>query len=155
MKSLRIIRIKPNPSGKDRVGRYIPAAQLAAEWVDFQNDGTEPFLLDGIALYHLAYQPQCRDPRWETVQTFSGTLQPQKIVRVHSGEKLITDQMYPEDVAGVDHHVFTGRRIYVWNNDCGDSAALYNGKAFEDQASYDPYPPEGVILHRQGDKLVP
>lgn len=155
MKSLRIIRAKPNPRGKDRAGRYIPPAQLAAEWVDFENDGTEPFPLDGITLYHLAYHQGCRDPRWDQVQSFSGILQPKKIVRVRSGERLTADQMYPEDVAGADHHVFTGRRNYVWNNDCSDTAALHNGKAFEDQASYDPYPPEGAILYRQGDKLVP
>ena len=154
MQSLRVIRAKPNPRGKDRAGAYSPPAQLAAEWIDFQNDGTAPFPLAGITLYHLAYQPRCRDPRWDAVQSFSGTLDPGQIVRVHSGEELTVAQMHAEDVVGADYHVFIGRRNYVWNNDCGDTAALHNGKAFEDQASYDPYPPEGLVLHRQGDKLV-
>lgn len=53
MKSLRIIRAKPNPS-KDRSGSYIQPAQLAAEWVDFENDGNENYPLEPITLYHLA-----------------------------------------------------------------------------------------------------
>ena len=28
-------------------------------------------------------------------------------------------------------------------------------KATIDSASYDPYPPEGAVLHRQGAKLIP
>jgi hypothetical protein len=87
MKSLRIIRAKPNPSGKDRSGGYIRPAQLAAEWVDFQNDGDESCSLDGITLYHLAFQYGCRDPKWDKVMAFTGPLPPGKIVRVHSGEK--------------------------------------------------------------------
>jgi hypothetical protein len=59
----------------------------------------------------------------------------------------------PEDVAGAHHHTFTGKN-YVWNNDCGDTAGLGNGQVWIDNASYDPYPPEGRILIRQGDKLV-
>ena len=58
-------------------------------------------------------------------------------------------RMYPEDATGVDHHVFTSRN-YVWNNDCGDTAGLWDGKVWIDAASYDPYPVEGKILTRQG-----
>ena len=155
MKSLRIIRAKPNPSGKDRSGSYIQPAQLAAEWVDFENDGNENYPLEPITLYHLAFQYGCRDPKWDKVMTFTGTLQPGKIVRVHSGEKLSTGEMYPEDVVGADHHCFTGRLNYIWNNDCGDVAGLYDGQVFEDKAGYDSNPPEGAVLRRVGDKLVP
>ncbi len=154
MKSLRIVRAKPNPAGKDRHGPHTPPAQLAAEWVDFNNDGTEGFPLEPITLYHVAYQPSCRDPKWDKLMTFKGTLAAGKTVRVHSGNELALNQMHPEDASGADHHLFTGRN-YVWNNTCGDTAGLYNGQAFEDKATYDPYPPEGAILHRQGDKLVP
>lgn len=36
---LTIVRIKPNPAGKDRPAYSGPTAeQLAAEWVDFRND---------------------------------------------------------------------------------------------------------------------
>jgi hypothetical protein len=155
MKSLRIIRAKPNPSGKDRHGSYSQPAQLAAEWVDFQNDADESYALEPITLYHLAFQPGCRDPKWDKVMSFTGTLKPGKVVRVHSGEKLENHQMYAEDVAGADYHCFTGRRNYLWNNDCGDVAGLYDGSVFEDKAGYDPRPSEGAVLRRAGDKLVP
>jgi hypothetical protein len=155
MKSLRVIRAKPNPTGKDRTGSYIRPAQLVAEWVDFQNDGDIAFPLEPITLYHLAFQDGCRDPKWEKVMSFTGTLQPRKIVRVHSGEKLELHEMYQEDLLGADHHCFTGRRAYIWNNDCGDVAGLYDGSTFEDKAGYDPHPPEGLVLRRVGDKLVP
>lgn len=154
MKSLRIIRAKPNPRGKDRAGTYTPPVQLAAEWVDIQNDGNEPFPLEPIILCHLAYQPGCREPKWEKMTPFTGTLQPGKIVRVHSGSAIPLTEMHPVDILGADHHIFTGRN-YVWNNTCGDAPALWDGRMYEDKAGYDPQPPEGVVLHRVGDKLVP
>lgn len=153
MKSLRVIRAKPNPAGKDRSRYSIPPAQLAAEWVDFQNNGTEGFPLTGVSLEHMAYQPGCRDGTWQTVMTFQGELAVGKIIRVHSGNGPFT-VMHVEDAFGADYHLFTGGN-YVWNNDCGDRAGLWNGTTWIDLASYDPYPPEGVILHRVGDKLVP
>lgn len=154
MKSLRIVRAKPNPAGKDRQRGHTPAAQLAAEWLDFKNDGTEDLTLDPISLQHIAYQPGCRNGEWRAVTPFNGVLAPGKIVRVHSGNSIPTSQMYPEDVAGADFHVSTGRD-YVWNNDCGDTAGLWNGTIWVDKASYDSYPPEGRVLRREGDKLVP
>lgn len=153
MKALRVVRAKPNPLGKDRSGGTTPKKQLAAEWVDIKNVGDEPFSLDSISLQHIAYQPQCRDGKWERVIAFSGILHPGKVMRVHSGNQISTSEMYPEDATGVDHHVFTSRN-YVWNNDCGDTAGLWDGKVWIDAASYDPYPVEGKILTRQGDKLI-
>lgn len=155
MKSLRIVRAKPNPAGKDRSRHSIPAAQLAAEWVDFTNDGTEPFPLDAISLWHSAYQAGCRDPKWDRVTTFRGTLEVGKVVRVHSGDPIQLSEMYPEDVRGADYHWFTGTRNYIWNNACGDTPLLFDGRTTEDSATYDPYPPEGAILRRVGDKLIP
>lgn len=153
MKVLRVIRAKPNPIGKDRSGGTTPKKQLAAEWIDIKNTGDEPFRVDSISLQHIAYQPYCRDGKWEGVSTFSGVLQPGKVMRIHSGEQIQTSEMYPEDAAGADYHIFTGRN-YVWNNDCGDTAGLGDGKVWIDAASYDPYPMEGKILSRQGDKLI-
>ena len=153
MKVLRIVKAKPNPAGKDRVGGLAPKKQLAAEWIDFKNAGDEPFGLEGISLHHIAYQQRCRDGRWEAVMSFKGVLQPGHVVRIHSGTELSTAEMYPQDAAGADHHLFTGRN-YVWNNDCGDTARLWNGLIAIDAASYDPYPLEGKILVRQGDKLI-
>ena len=153
MKNLRIVKAKPNPTGKDRYGSYTPPAQLAAEWVDFQNNGTEAYQLNGITLYHIAYQLSCREGKWKDVMGFQGPLQAGQVVRVHSGSQIPISNMYPEDVVGADFHLFTGRN-YIWNNTCGDSAGLYNG-SFIDKASYDPYPPEGRALRRVGDKLIP
>jgi hypothetical protein len=154
MKSLRIIKAKPNPRGKDRYGSYIPPAQLAAEWVDFENSGNEKYSLVDIELNHIAYQPICKNGKWDPVMTFTGNLEPEKVVRVHSGAKISLADMNIEDVTGADFHLFTGKN-YVWNNDCGDSSGLWNGNAWVDKASYDPYPPEGRILRRVGDKLIP
>jgi len=153
MKSLRVIKAKPNPRGKDRNGTFTPPKQLAAEWVDFWNNGDESYPLEIISLQHIAFQPSCRDGRWEQVMSFKGSLLSGQVVRVHSGGHLPLSEMYPEDAVGADFHLFTGRN-YIWNNDCGDAAGLWNGIIWVDKASYDPYPPEGVILVREGDKLV-
>ena len=84
---LTIIRIKPNPAGKDRPPHGGPSpAQLAAEWVDFRNDQGQDVSLNGVSLWHLTYAPG-RAPEWAKIQTFSGTLPNGKTVRVHSGQK--------------------------------------------------------------------
>ncbi len=154
MKILWISTAKPNPAGKDRYGHFTPAAQLAAEWLDFKNIGDEPFLLNGISLHHIAFQPRCMDGKWDKAMNFTGLLQPSKVVRVHSGSEITLSEMHLEDVVGADFHLFTGRG-YIWNNDCGDAAGLWDGTVWIDKASYEPYPPDGIVLHREGAKLVP
>jgi hypothetical protein len=156
MKTLLITRIKPNPAGKDR-NRFgtATASQLAAEWVDFKNTGSAAVDLCGIELYHLAYAPGSTQGRWDKIIDFNGILQVGRTVRVHSGsgpESVIR----PEDRAGADHHLFTGRN-YVWNNREGDCPTLFDPMLNQnvDQASYDPYPPEGQVLVRSGSKLIP
>jgi hypothetical protein len=153
--ALQITRIKPNPAGKDR-NRYgqTPASQLAAEWVDFKNNGTASFDCSQLELWHRAYH-HGQAPTWDKVMSFKGSLQPGKTVRVHSGsgpDNVIRD----EDRQGADFHLFTDKD-YVWNNKEGDTPALYNPvtKVTLDSASYDPNPPEGEVLVRSGDKLVP
>lgn len=154
VKSLRIIRAKPNPAGKDRYGRYTPPAQLNGEWVDIQNDGDQAYPMDNIALHNLVFKPGCKDPEWREYMTFQGALGVGKVVRVHAGHKPAA--LPPIDEYGADVHLYTGRD-YVLNNDCGDVIGLWDrvGRFWEDKASYDPNPQEGVILRRQGDKLVP
>lgn len=154
MKSLLIVRAKPNPAGKDRYRGVPPPAQLAGEWVDLKNVGDELLLLEGISLYHVAYQAGCTGGRWDSVISFGGSVGPGQVIRIHSGRQLSAWEMRPEDAAGVDYHLFTNRG-YVWNNDCSDTAALSNERTRFDQASYDPYPPEGRVLIRVGDKLIP
>lgn len=154
---LTIVRIKPNPAGKDRPGHGGPTPpQLAAEWVDFRNDTGVDVSLDGISLWHLSYAPG-RDAEWERVVNFGFTLPAGTIARVHAGQRRDLSVVRPEDLSGADYHVFTGDDAYVWNNRQGDSPLLFKGATKEtiDRASYDANPPEGAVLVRQGDRLVP
>ncbi len=153
---LTIIRIKPNPSGKDRPPQGGPSAsQLAGEWVDIRNDTGQDVPLGNISLWHLAYSTG-HAPDWEKVTSFSGTLPPSKVMRVHAGEQRALAIIRPEDLAGADYHVFSGRDAYVWNNRQGDSPLLYDtpSKQTLDKASYSANPPEGVVLVRRGDMLA-
>jgi hypothetical protein len=151
---LTITSIKPNPAGKDhpRYGGPSPT-QLAGEWVDFRNDNGQTVNLDGVALYHRAYSGQ--QWRWAKIMTFTGNLGAGEIVRVHSGQRR-DGVISAEDLPGATYHLFTGRDEYVWNNKEGDAPLLHIEPRNEtiDTASYDPNPPEGVVLLRQADKLV-
>jgi hypothetical protein len=156
MKTLQITRIKPNPAGKDKTPRGMASAsQLGAEWVDFKNTGALPVNVAGVDLYHLAYAPGAPEGKWDKIMDFTGTLPAGQTVRVHSGSGP-ESAIRPEDRAGAEHHVFTGRN-YVWNNRQGDKPTLFEPaqKQNIDQATYDPYPPEGEFLVRSGSKLVP
>lgn len=152
--------LKPNPVGKDR-SRYGSAtpAQLGAEWVDVNNTGRSPVDLTGIDLYHLAYGQPGTKPEWQKVTSLPAnwSLPAGNVLRVHSGQKRDLSVLRPEDLNGADFHSFTGRDSYAWNNAEGDTAGLWKAvsKTWLDSASYDPYPPEGVILVRSGNKLVP
>lgn len=156
MPVLTVIRLKPNPTGKDRPPQGGPTpTQLAAEWVDFRNDTQQGVPLDNVALYHVAY-PATGDPHWQRITGFTGTLQPGKIVRVHAGRVRDMSVISAEDRVGADFHLFSGEDAYVWNNRRGDSARLKNEARNEeiDRASYGPNPPEGVILVRHGEFLI-
>jgi len=158
MNPLHTYRLKPNPRGKDRPPHGGPsAAQLGAEWVDLRNSDTSPKNLQGVKLYHLAFR-NGRPSHWDLIMPLKGVLHPKKVLRIHAGpgpESILN----PEDKSGADHHLFTGRNQYVWNNAEGDTSRLtewLNGQEQEtDRASYDPNPPEGAVLVRSGDKLVP
>jgi len=154
---LAIVRIKPNPAGKDRPAHGDPTPpQLAAEWLDFRNNTGHDVALDGVSLWHLTYAPG-RSREWEKVESFTGTLPANQIVRVHAGQKRDLSVIRPEDLAGADHHVFTGDDAHVWNNKQGDTPLLYKKASKEtiDKATYAPNPPEDAVLVRQGDYLVP
>ena len=155
--NLLIIRIKPNPAGKDRPPYGGPTPeQLAGEWVDFRNDAGQSMPLGSVALYHLAYDMHGQSS-WARITGFTGTLPMLKIVRVHAGRERDLSVIRPEDSAGADYHIFTGDDSYVWNNDRGDSPLLQNETKREtiDRTLYAPHPPEGVVLLRQGDRLAP
>lgn len=151
---LTLISIKPNPIGKDRSRTGATPGQLAAEWVGFRNDGNEPAPLDAVVQYHRAYSGGTAS--WDRVTGFSGTLPAGKTVRVHAGRARDTSVIKQEDLVGADYHIFSGEDRYVWNNREGDTALLYNTQTNTtiDQASYDPFPPEGAVLLRQGTKFV-
>ena len=154
---LTIIRIKPNPSGKDRPAHGGPTpAQLGGEWVDLRNDSGADVSLDGVSLWHLSYSPG-RDREWARVVNFGFTLPSGSIARIHAGQKRDLAVLRPEDVAGAEYHVFTGDDAYVWNNQQGDSPLLFKSATKEtlDTVSYAPNPPEGAVLVRQGNQLVP
>lgn len=152
--NLTIIRIKPNPTGKDRPRHGSPTpSQLAGEWVDFRNDTGSSVNLDGVALYHHAYTGQ--QWRWARIMTFTGNLGAGEIVRIHSGQRR-EGVIAAEDLVGATYHLFTGKDEYVWNNVQGDAPLLNYEPRNEtiDTASYDPRPPEGAVFVRLGNKLV-
>lgn len=153
--ALLINKAKPNPAGKDRIGRTLtPSAQLAAEWVDIKNIGNAPIALSGVELYHWAY-PVGRKAEWELVTPFSGTLPAGQTVRVHSGDPIPLSQMHADDRIGADHHLFTGKN-YVWNNDKPDYPSLWYKPSSQwlDRTSYDAPAPEGKVLIRVNEKLI-
>ena len=156
MKTLRTVRLKPNPSGKDRSRRGgATAAQLGGEWVDIENNGRSPVDLTGVTLYHIAYSGASDNGRWEQVMAFKGTLKVAEVIRVHSGSGPLTS-LHAIDQQGATYHLFTGRDVYIWNNDRGDCSALWQDgdRTPFDRACYDPNPPDGIILVRVGDRLV-
>jgi hypothetical protein len=162
MKTLQTVRLKPNPAGKDRSrSGQATAAQLGAEWVDIRNTGRVAVPMSGVRVYHIAYPADKTKPRtWELVIAFGAwDLGPGQVVRVHSGEKRALSVLNEADRQGADWHAFTGRDRYIWNNAEGDTSRItemVTGSEQEtDKASYDPNPPEGVVLVRSGNKLIP
>jgi len=151
---LTIIRIQPNPAGKDRsLSRAPTPTQLAAEWVDWRNDSATSVNLAGFSLWHRAHSGNHWS--WESITGFTGTVGAGEIVRVHSGKKR-ERVIAANDFAGANHHIFTGQDRYIWNNREGDTPAVYNETKNEtiDSASNDPRPPEGAVPNRQGNKLM-
>jgi len=156
MSKLMVSKAKPNPSGKDRTRHGgASSAQLAGEWCDIKNVSDVRVSLNGVDLYHHAYS---RDGKWEyelVVALPNEVLGIGETLRVHSGSGPYA-VVREEDKVGAHMNIFTGRDNYVWNNDHGDEALLWYRpeKQRLDAASYDPNPPEGVVLVRVGDKLV-
>lgn len=157
---LLISQLKPNPEGKDRNRYGSPTpAQLGGEWVDIKNSGRTAYDLTGIDLFHLAYTRPGIKPEWQRVCSLPANwcLPAGNALRIHSGQQRDLNLLSWEDRAGADYHSFTGRDAYVWNNAEGDTAGLWvpSSKSWLDSASYDPHPPEGAVLMRSGDRLVP
>ena len=151
---LKIVRAKPNPAGKDRLGAFTPHAQLAGEWIDIQNTSSSSLNIGGLQVYNIAYT--LTGPQWREVTQFPNfTLPPTSILRLHSGGTLNNNQMHPVDISGANYHFFTGKN-YVWNNNKPDQPTLFNpqSKVNVDQTSYNAPVTEGKILNRNGTALV-
>lgn len=159
--NLKVIRLKPNPAGKDITLFGATAEQLAGEWVDIRNEGTTGFDLRGLFLYHQAYVGTSAEWKWAPVissnAVINNVLPPWQTLRVHSGAVRSLDVVRQEDMTDADLHAFTGRDAYIWNNSQSDAAAVWNpaNKQFIDRADYGAFPPEGSVLVRQGDMLLP
>ena len=153
---LKIIRAKSNPTGKDTAPLDVPTEQLAGEWVDIQNEGSESISLSNLVLYHREYPTHNGNTKWGKVMDLFGTLEPGSILRIHSGGQVELSRLRPEDRDGADLHYSTGK-WYVWNNDEEDTAGLWDKdeEIWLDRVYYDASPPEGVILHRFNNKLIP
>lgn len=156
MPELYITQIKPNPSGKDRVGNQVSSQQLAGEWVDFKNTSQKNLSLDSVRLEHIAYTTSYPNGVWEVVSNLHGNLASGQIMRVHSGAEIPLTSLYSVDRIGADHHLFTGKN-YIWNNSKSDSPKLsvWNGSSWVeiDKATYSPPVAEGAILLRYGNLL--
>jgi hypothetical protein len=120
---LTIIRIKPNPAGKDHPAHGSPnPSQLAGEWVDFRNDAGQDVPLGNISLWHLAYGAG-HAPEWEKVTGFTGTLPAGKIVRSTPASSGRSPSSAPRIRRAPTTTPYRARR-HVWNNKQGDSPLL-------------------------------
>jgi len=160
---LQIFRAKPNPGGKDKTGSGIPKPeQLLGEWVDLKNVGTEPVKFGSVQLQHTLFNDNCQTSgRTEPYWTDSGSdaLQPGQVLRVYTGRKRDEHLMAPVDREGRDWSAFANRDYFVLNNKCGDAITVtwanVQGNQFLDTATYRPNQPEGAVLRRSGNSLVP
>jgi len=163
-KKILIYRAKPNPAGKDAVQHHTSPQQLLGEWVDLQNTSDTALNLGGFHLANREFDSRCIAKPAPVVYWFGDsriTLQRGEIVRIHTGKEVDSYSMLQADRQGVHYHSFANRGWFVLNNRCGDtisvwskdSAGNYQSPA-EDEASYDPNPPDGEILVRKGNKLV-
>jgi hypothetical protein len=160
---IQICRAKPNPAGKDRAGNNPLQEQLLGEWVDLQNVGNTSVNLSVITLFHLQYSQtgiaeNHFTPYWRGNP--GEVLNPGEILRVHTGKSAYATYMRDVDKQGVHRHSFAESGNFVLNNRFGDTISIWwrnsqNEWVKEDQVSYDPNPPDGAILRRSGDKLVP
>lgn len=161
MKKLIVYRAKPNPAGKDKFHNIPLPRQLQGEWVDLINNTSGKLSLKGVSLDHTAFGATCADRHyavyWQAVDALM--LDGGEILRIHTGKYGDASQMAEEDRNGAHKHVWAEHGSFKLNNGaCGDALTLWfnAGAKYEDidRTSYAPYPPEGIALIREGDKLV-
>ncbi len=157
---LQITQAKPNPAGKDKASNTPKPEQLLAEYVDTKNVGTEAVPFSTISLSNTLIDANCRNTNQTEVYWTGGSdsLQPNKVIRIRTGNFKDKHLINPSDDIGNDWNSFANKDNFVLNNRCGDTitVAWINslGSRQSDTASYDANQPEGAILRRSGDKLV-
>lgn len=162
MWKIQIIRCKPNPAGKDR-NYYGPhPSQLVGEWVDLKNIGDTSVNLSIINLFHREFNSNCTSTGWGHYWGGNkfGELKPGQSLRIHTGKQSDFFHATAIDRTGVDMHQFAERSQFALNNRCGDTISVdwrnSEGKMVpEDSATYHPNPPEGAVLIRSGELLIP
>lgn len=161
MAKIIVYRAKPNPLGKDKFHNFPLLHQLQGEWVDLYNNSGGRLNLSGVSLDHSAFGANCGGRHnaayWQDKEGL--VLEPGEILRIHTGRAGDASHMAEEDRIGVHKHRWAEHGSFKLNNGaCGDTLTIwcYNGSKHEliDQVSYAPYPPEGAVLIREGDKLV-
>jgi hypothetical protein len=159
LRPISVHRLSPHPQGKDRYRQSSPTAELlGGEWVDIRNNGSGMVSLKGIGLYHAASSNANGKRDLQLVVHLPDCfLKPGEILRLHAGQSRELSVLRVADRTGANWHCFTGEDACVWNIREGDTATLYDlaNKEVVDSGSYDPGPPEGVVLYRQADKFVP
>ncbi len=164
MPNLTVTRAKPNPAGRDRANGRPIVSQLLGEWVDLTNTASTAINLGGAGLTHRTYDAQGRLEPNSTIYwqgSAAIVLQPGQVLRVHTGRESDRGVMNYEDSVGAHYHAFAESNNFVLNNAQGDEPSIWakdsNGRwsIRIDGAWYSPHPPEGAVLRRSGDNLVP
>jgi hypothetical protein len=159
MNKIIIYRAKPNPAGKDKFHNIPLPRQLQGEWVDLANINDQAVTLKGVYLFHTAFGGGCSDSKlahyWQSPDNL--VLGAREILRIHTGKAADAGQMDNVDRQGVHKHAWAEHNSFKLNNGaCGEKLVLWwnDTRQTLDQAGYDPYPPEGVVLVREGNKLA-
>jgi hypothetical protein len=145
---LQITQEKPNPAGKDKAGDIPKPEQLLAEWVDIKNVGIEAVPVSSISLSHTLFDRKWRNTNQTEVYRTGGneSLQPNKAVRVRTGNFKDKNLINPSDDTGNDWNSFANKDNFVLNNRCGDTITVVWTNAVEsklsDTAPYDANQPK-------------
>lgn len=163
---LQVYRAKPNPAGKDRSRQGVKPEQLVGEWVDIKNIGSAAVSFNVMDLHHTKFGRTCSEVTgtesyWKTPTSPDvQVLAVGQILRVYTGSKDYENTLSAEDRGSdITWRAFATQPNFVLNNVCGDNISIFwtdeNGRLWRDSAHYQNNPPEGVVLHRIGDKLRP
>lgn len=123
MIAITISDVHPDPLGSDRIANN--NVKLNQEWIEIQNTGDEPFILNGKFLIDMTPTNKKRhgitfslNPNWE--------LPVGKKITIFTGKKDDPDD--PDASVSSDFVWHLGYGSYIWNN-TGDTAEIYASKA--------------------------